>query len=98
MQGLDSVGSAARGVRCFVSVGECKGLKVSSARPVLTATANRDARPAAAETVCGVVEHRPVPWWKRPLDLFLILLFLPALALIFALFALLIKGVSRGPV
>ena len=88
-----------RGVRCFVSVGECQGLGVSSSRPVLTATTTLDPRAASAvETMCGVVEHRPVPWWKRPLDLFLLFLFLPALGLIFGLIALLIKVVSPGPV
>lgn len=99
MQGLDSTGPVAQGVRCFVSVGECRGLAVSSVKPVLTATATRECRlGTAVETVCSVVEHRPVPWWKRPLDLFLILLLLPAAGVLFALLALLIKVVSPGPV
>lgn len=39
-----------------------------------------------------------IPQWKRPLDLFMLLLLLPAIALFFVAIALLIKLVSRGPV
>ncbi len=99
MQGSHSVRTALQGVRCFVSVGECQGTPASSAKPVLTATATRDFRPAAAmDALCPVVQHRPVPSWKRPLDLLLILLLSPAVLLFFGVIALLIKAVSPGPV
>ncbi len=99
MQGIDSVRPAGQGVRCFVNVGECQGIQVPSVKPVLTATATRESRQGTAfERPCPVVEHRPVPWWKRPLDLFLILVLLPALGLVFLLVAMLIKVVSPGPV
>lgn len=39
-----------------------------------------------------------IPWWKRPLDLLLLFLLLPAILVCFAAVATLIKLVSRGPV
>jgi exopolysaccharide production protein ExoY len=41
---------------------------------------------------------RGVLWWKRPLDLLLLLFLLPAILVCFAGIAIMIKLVSRGPV
>jgi lipopolysaccharide/colanic/teichoic acid biosynthesis glycosyltransferase len=43
-------------------------------------------------------EASGIPQWKRPLDLCLLLLLLPAIVLFFVAIAILIKLVSRGPV
>jgi exopolysaccharide production protein ExoY len=46
----------------------------------------------------GSDESGQIPWWKRTLDLLLLLLLLPAVGLFFTVLALFIKVVSRGPV
>jgi exopolysaccharide production protein ExoY len=96
MQGISLVRPPAAGVRCFVSVGGSQEQVSVSAKPVLTATATRGSRPARASWQGPLV--RPIPGWKRPLDVLLVALVSPAFLLILAAFSIYIKLVSRGPV
>jgi exopolysaccharide production protein ExoY len=51
---------------------------------------------AVAPEECS--DDAAIPWWKRPLDLALVILAAPASVCLFVLFGLYIKLVSRGPV
>jgi exopolysaccharide production protein ExoY len=83
------------GVRCFVSTGG-KGQQVCrSILRVLTTT------PPGAGGVSepqAEVEPTPLPFWKRPLDIGVVLLAAPAALAIFLFFWVYLKLVSPGPV
>jgi exopolysaccharide production protein ExoY len=83
------------GVRCFVSAGEREQQSCPSILPVLTTTATRA---ATASEPQAEAEPGAIPLWKRPLDIFLVLLAAPAASVIFLFFGLYIKLVSPGPV
>jgi exopolysaccharide production protein ExoY len=86
------------GVRCFVSGGEAQARLTRSSLPIMTTTATRAPRTATAETDNAEVSTRPIPGWKRPLDILLVLLAAPGVGALFLAVGFYIKLVSRGPI
>ena len=84
---------------CFVRASSPRVVVNLATEPGTTSTSTQSSgalTPAAPERTAGW--DSPVPRWKRPLDVALVLLLLPAALPLFVLISLYIKLVSRGPV